>query len=243
MNAAIITARRGLTGKNMWAVAGKPICYYPMQAAKDSKLIDAVYVTSDSEEIKAVARALGVAVIDRPAEHATDESNHGDSIKHAVEYIANFYPELENVAVLLGNTVMPTAALIDLAMTTLNERPEADSVMSVMALEDIHPSRANKIDEDGYISMFYETEGDVSTNRQDYEPAYAFDGKLWAFRREAVLRRSERIKPWWWIGEKCVPIIAPHFPPVRDVHDNLEMALSEWWVEQRNGESNFHREK
>lgn len=231
MNAAIITARKGPKDKNMWAVAGKPIVYYPMMAATLSSHVHETYVTTDSREVKMVALSMGIKIIDRPEELSGDNVNHGEVIKHAVEQVPD---EFENIVVLLGNTIMTDEHLINQALIMLNDQSEIDSVMSVIDLSDNHPVRTMKLDENDHLQSFFSYEENInpSTNRQDYEPAYLYDGGVWAFRR-ACIHSSGNIGPWWWMGDKCAPIIRP-WTPVRDVHDNVEIAVSEWWLEQGN---------
>ena len=229
MNIAVVTARKGSQDKNVWPVLGKPIIAYPIQAAWLSTHIQDVYVTTDSNRVKAAALDYGCQIIDRPPEFATDDSNHGDCIKHAVELLPD---ETENVVVLLGNTVMITADLINEALVLLDDRPEIDSVMTVADMADNHPLRVQGLDDKGYLKMYQFVEGEISCNRQDYSPAYIFDGGLWAFRKECVQRTSLTIKPWWWMGEFCVPIIRP-FGPARDVHNDEEIAISEWWLRRK----------
>ena len=212
----------------MWAVAGKPIVYYPMMAAILSSHVHETYVTTDSMGVAETAGACGVEVIQRPQSLCWDNVNHGDVIKHAVDQISD---KFENIVVLLGNTIMTDAGLINQALVMLHDQPEIDSVMSVIDLADNHPVRAMKLDVDELLVSYGGPEH-VSTNRQDYEPAYLYDGGVWAFRRECVNnRQNESVGPWWWMGDKCAPIIRP-WTPVRDVHDNIEIAVSEWWMEQ-----------
>lgn len=231
MNAAIITARKGPKDKNMWMLASKPVVYYPMMAATVSTHVHETYVTTDSEAVKAVAESMGVEIIHRPEELAGNTINHGDVIKHAVEQIP---VEYENIVVLLGNTIMTDSGLINQALVMLHDQPDIDSVMSVLDLADNHPIRALKLDHNEHL-VSYDGYAKVSTNRQDYPPAYLYDGGVWAFRRECVETEKgySRIGPWWWMGDKCAPIIRP-WTPVRDIHNNVEIVVSEWWLEKGN---------
>ncbi len=78
---AIVPARggsKGIPGKNVRPFCGKPLLYWVCRAAQDCAAIDAVYVSTDNDEIAAVARGLGldkVRVIDRAPETATDTAS------------------------------------------------------------------------------------------------------------------------------------------------------------------------
>ena len=229
MNAAIVTARKGAKDKNLWEVDGKPLVEYPIRAAWLSTHIQEVYVTTDSPGVKMVAEEIGCQIINRPTHLSGSFTNHGDVIKHAVHKTPSKY---QNIVVLLGNTVMIDADDINTALILLDERPEIDSVMTVADMRDNHPIRMHTLTPDGYLRSYLRSY-EASTNRQDYEPIFQFDGGLWAFRREMVDQRNQRIQPWWWMGETCLPIIRP-WTPIRDVHDELELEFSEWWVRRDN---------
>lgn len=231
MNIAIITARAGsksIKNKNVYPVGGKPMIAYPIEAAHTARLIDKVYVSTDGPEIAQVAEELGCQVIWRPEELAGDHVNHGDVIKHAVE--AADQPELRNVVVLLGNTVMIDADLIDQGLRLLDERPDIDSVMSVWEAADDHPMRALEIHE-GILRPYGDPHRSVSTERQSYPPAYYYDQGIWAFRKECVQKR-EGPNPWWWMGKRSLPIIRT-WVTGRDIHTHLDIELAAWWLERK----------
>jgi len=231
MNIAIITARAGsksIKNKNVYPVLGKPLIAYPIQAAKDASRIDKIYVSTDGQSIAEVAEALGCEIIWRPRELAGDHVNHGDVIKHAVESVD--HPELRNVVVLLGNTVMVDGALIDEALSILDERMDLDSVMSVWEAADDHPMRALEI-KGGVLAPYGDPNRQVSTERQSYPPAYYFDQGVWAFRKECV-QRKDGPNPWWWMGKRCLPIVRT-WVTGRDVHTHLDIDLAAWWLSTR----------
>lgn len=75
---------RGIPGKNIKEMAGRPLCYWTLAAAANCPSIDAVYVSTDSTEIAAVATSLGlgVQVVNRPAEFATDTASTESVMLH-----------------------------------------------------------------------------------------------------------------------------------------------------------------
>lgn len=230
MNVAIITARAGsksIKNKNVYPVLGMPMIAYPIAAAQKATLIDRVYVSTDGPSIANVAEQMGCEIIWRPEELGGDHVNHGDVIKHAVEYVDR--PELRNVVVLLGNTVMVDADLIDDGLTLLEERDDLDSVMSVWEAADDHPMRALEI-RDGLLQPYGDPNRQVSTERQSYPKAYYYDQGIWAFRKECVQKR-EGPNPWWWMGKRCYPIVRP-WVTGRDIHAHLDIDLAQWWLTQ-----------
>jgi len=136
--------------------------------------------------------------------------------------------DLENVVLLLGNTVMIDGELIDAALDILHSRPDLDSVMTVWEAADDHPLRSLEI-VDGLLRPYGGTNRQVSTERQSYPKAYYYDQGIWAFRKECVQRRDGP-NPWWWMGKRCLPIVRP-WVAGRDIHTFLDMAISEWWLQ------------
>jgi CMP-N-acetylneuraminic acid synthetase len=231
MNVAIITARAGsksIANKNVYSVLGKPLIYYPIQAAKDANKISAVYVSTDGEEIAQVSRSLGAEVIERPDYLGGDHVNHGDVIKHAVEYVDARCPELENVVLLLGNTVMIDGRIIDHCLDLLDSRKDLDSCMTVWEAQDDHPLRAMSINDQGLLEPYGDKNRNVSTERQSYPKAYYYDQGVWAFRKYTVQHR-DGVNPWWWMGKRSAPVIRT-WVTGRDIHTHFDVGIAEWWL-------------
>ena len=88
----IILARggsKGVPGKNIKEVAGLPLLAYPILAARESKHISKIYVSTDNKDIKKVALEYGALVINRPKELAKDDTLDIDAMRHAVEYLGD----------------------------------------------------------------------------------------------------------------------------------------------------------
>jgi len=77
MIAALVLGREastGFPGKNTYPVLGRPLLLYPILAAKNSRHVGEVYLSTDSETYKKIGRKQGVIIIDRPPELATKEA-------------------------------------------------------------------------------------------------------------------------------------------------------------------------
>ena len=231
MNVAIITARAGsksIINKNVYQVAGKPLVYYPIKAAQDAKKIDKIYISTDGEEIAEAGRSYGCQIIERPDALGGDHINHGDVIKHAVEYVDERESALENVVLLLGNTVMIDGHIMDHCLNILDERADLDSCMTVWEAQDDHPLRAMSINENGILEPYGDKNREVSTERQSYPKAYYYDQGIWAFRKNNVQSR-DGVNPWWWMGKRSHPVIRT-WVTGRDIHTHFDMGISEWWL-------------
>ena len=232
MNVAIITARSGTPGrpdKNMFPVNGVPVISYPIQAALKARLVDTVYISTDAPDIAAFGQSWGATIIERPAELAAATVDYGNVVRHAVEFLDASLTALENVAVLLGNSVMIDSATIDHGLKLLDENPKIDSCMTVWRAGHDHPNRAMELGTGGFLRPFGSITRDVPSEREAYSPAYFSDQGAWIFRKETV-RKHEGPSPWWWIGANCVPIERPWISG-RDIHSYFELVIAEWWVQ------------
>lgn len=90
MNVALITARggsKGLPGKNIALLNGKPLIVWTILAAQNAASVDAVYVSTEDAAIAEVSKQAGAQVIPRPAELAQDDTSSEPVIAHAINYL------------------------------------------------------------------------------------------------------------------------------------------------------------
>jgi len=112
---AVIPARggsKGLPGKNILPVQGRPLLAWTADAALAARALDRVVVSSDADAILAAARACGVEPLRRPAELATDTATTLDVIVHALDAC----PGHDVVVVLQPTSPLRSAADIDGAL-------------------------------------------------------------------------------------------------------------------------------
>lgn len=84
---AIIPARGGskrLKGKNIYPLFGKPLLGYTIDALRQCAFVDAIYVSSDDDEILSVATEFGARPLRRPAQLADDNTPKIVAIRQAV---------------------------------------------------------------------------------------------------------------------------------------------------------------
>jgi CMP-N,N'-diacetyllegionaminic acid synthase len=141
----IIPARggsKGLPGKNIRPMCGKPLIAWTIEKALKSRYLDVVIVSTDCPEIAAIARHHGAEVpFLRPPELATDLANSYDVIRHALEHYRQSAGREFNYTALLE----PTSPLredddIDLVLAALDEAAgEFDSIVTLGEVGN-HPS-------------------------------------------------------------------------------------------------------
>lgn len=226
---ALITAKgnnQSLPDKNLITICGKPSLQYVIEAAKGAEGISEVYLSTEDPRIRDFGNLLNCRIIDRPPSLSQADTNHGDVMRHGIDYIKQEVSDLGCVTVLLGNTVMTNAGLIDLSLRILDKRPELDSVMSVWQAQDDHPYRALHLDEQGHLKSFLNIQS--GTSRQYYPTVYYYDQGVWTFRHQCVYERKGP-NPWWWMGEKSFPILR-NWVTGRDFHSQLDLDVADYWI-------------
>lgn len=134
---ALIPARGGSKGiprKNIRSFAGWPLIAWSIAAAQQSKYVTRIIVSTDDEEIAAVAREHGAETpFLRPAEFAQDKSTDLPVFEHALNWLAKhegYHPEV--VVQLRPTSPVRPRGLIDDAIQILLDHPDADCVRGVV---------------------------------------------------------------------------------------------------------------
>ena len=184
---AIIPARGGskrVPRKNIKLFAGKPIIAYSIEAAIASKLFDKIIVSTDDEEIAAVAESYGAEIpFMRPKSLSDDHTGSNDVLKHAIKWLQENDCPFEYVCCLYATAPFIQVEYLKEGFDKLvtSEKSYAFSVTSFP----FPIQRAIKIRIDGSIKAF-NTEH-IYTRSQDLEEAYHDAGQFYWGRAEAFL--------------------------------------------------------
>ncbi|MDQ5821936.1 MAG: acylneuraminate cytidylyltransferase family protein [Actinomycetota bacterium] len=209
----LIPARGGSKGiprKNLVELAGKPLAAWTIGAACAASTLSRVVVSTDSEEIAALARELGANVLDRPDELAADETPMLEVVRHAVEALGDC-----DVLVLLQPTSpLRRATHVDEAVSLLLDS-DADAVVSVVEVP--HQFRPSSLMElrDGRLERLADA---THTRRQDKPVVYARNGP-------AILAlRPDRLGDDLYAGDLRPYVMAQRDSVDVDGPDDLELA-------------------
>lgn len=188
----IVTARggsKGIPGKNLKLLGGRPLIDYSIDAANDTPL-DRLICSTEDRKIADVARSLGCEVpFMRPAELARDETPHLPVIVHAVTWLrdhGNYRPDA--VVILQPTSPLRSAADIAAALRML-ELSGADSVVSVSEVTaHAHPMRMLRVDDEGMATLFVSGEPvrNRINRRQDLPKAWVMNGAIYACRTDVL---------------------------------------------------------
>ena len=180
---------KGIPGKNIKLLGGKPLLAYTAESVKESKLLEKVILSSDNEKIIAVARELGIDVpFVRPTELAGDEAGSLEVIVHALNYLKARGEEFDTVCLLQPTTPFRSNGLIDEAIEKFR-KGDYDSVISVREVpEDFNP---HWIFEEKYGTLKIATgEKEIIKRRQDLPKAYHRDGAIYITKTSTLLEQN-----------------------------------------------------
>lgn len=190
---AIIPARggsKGLPGKNVKMLCGKPLIAWSIEAGLQATYCDEVMVTTDSPEIAEVAKKFGAAVpFLRPQELALDNSPTFEAARHAIEFYRQNQNRTFDYIVLLE----PTSPLrekddIDNMIRKIVEHEDSyDSIVSIGQVNE-HPSIMKKIVGDSLAPFCEELE--LTSRRQDNQPAYFPYGVAYIIKTDTLLKEK-----------------------------------------------------
>ncbi len=167
-NFAFIFARggsKGLPGKNIKPLAGKPLLQYSVDTSLASPSIDKVFVSTDDVDIAKVAISSGAIVIDRPAELATDTSPEWLSWRHVIEWAEAHYGQFDGFVSLPATSPLRGVEDVEAAIEKRSQ-VNADICISVTPASRSPFFNMVKETSDGCVELVNKPESEV-TRRQD----------------------------------------------------------------------------
>lgn len=156
---------KGLPGKNVKLLNGKPLLQYSIEMAKKVVQISDIFVSTDCETIAAVALENGVKVIKRPAELASDTSPEWLSWRHAIDYVSDHFGAFDRFVSLPATSPLRQEQDVQAALDKL-ERTKADICISVTPANRSPYFNMVRLKEDDSVEIVIKTEDAVS-RRQD----------------------------------------------------------------------------
>lgn len=190
---ALITARggsKGLPGKNIRLLGGKPLVAWSVEQARAAALVDRVVLSSDDPAIIAATVAAGVeAPFVRPAELADDRASSVDVAAHALAALDRPYDLL---VLLQPTSPLRLADDIDACIRRVAEDDSVPSCISVTPSPK-SPYWMRTMDEGGRLSPLLAPP--AATRRQDLPLVYVPNGAIYAVRVAWFLERRAFIGP------------------------------------------------
>ena len=184
----VITARggsKGIPGKNIKPLNGKPLLYYTIDAARQVSADENICLSSDSAEIIKAAKDYGLAIpFTRPEELATDTSGSYEVLLHAYNFYCNSGRKFDTMVLLQPTSPFRTYKQIEHAIQLYS--PEIDMVVSVCE-SDVNPYY-NLFEENrqGYLEKIKEAD---YIRRQDCPKTYIYNGAIYVININTLLKK------------------------------------------------------
>ena len=217
---AIVAGRggsKGLQGKNLADLGGRPLVAWSVAAAAESRYVDHIAVSSDDPDILAAAGGAGnVVQIERPADLATDTASIHDAIIHALDVIDCF---AGFVVLLQATSPLRTAGDIDACIAAAAEA-HAPAVTVAPAAKP--PQWMYRLGENRSLSPFTQAEGG---RRQEFETLYLLNGAVYVAETDWYRRNRT------FIGDDTVGIVMPVERSV-DIDSAFDLAVARALIHQ-----------
>lgn len=221
---AIIPARGGSKGilrKNLRELLGKPLLQYPIDTARQSQYVDRIVVSTDDPEIGALAEQLGVEVVWRPAEMATDTALVIDAIRYTINYLREGGYDPAVVTLLEATSPVRRVEDLDKAIAAVLH-DKADTAASFHETE-VSPNRLWKVDENVGTAGPYLEGAQPFLPRQQQPKAYQLNGQIYAFSPAVLDANPQAISI---ILGRVYPIVTPRAMAI-DIDEEFDLLVAE----------------
>jgi len=185
----VIPARggsKGVPGKNIKKLNGKPLIYYSIEAAREVFDDAEIIVSTDSEEIKSCVERTGLKVpFLRPAALATDAAGSNEVLLHAIDYYRSIGKSADVLVLLQPTSPFRTAEHIKGALQLY--RDDIDMVVSVKETRSNPYYVLYEENEAGFLKKSKEAN---ITRRQDCPKVWEFNGAVYVVNVNSLLEKS-----------------------------------------------------
>lgn len=236
--ACIIPARggsKGIPGKNIKTLAGKPLICWSIEQALASTLINkGVYVSSDSEDILSVAEQAGAFAIQRPEALSSDSASSESALIHAIDTI-RAQSDIDLIVFLQCTSPVRRFDDIDNAIKTV-VKEQADSLLSVLTIKDYFVWQAGGAGDQAIEPSSEQSAQSVNFDflnrkrRQDLPTQYLENGSIYIFKPEVLEKYGNRL------GGKIALYPMEKYCS-QQIDDEAEFMLCEAILSGLNGES------
>ena len=205
-------------------------------AAKKSKYIDKIFVSTDCPIIKKVSKKYGANVINRPKNLCSNKALGEDVFQHGYFEIKKITGknknDIEFVILLFANVATISSKLIDKGIEYLKKNKKFDSAVSTSVYNMWSPLRARKLKKDGSLVPFvpFKTFGNPKTlncDRDSQGDVYFADMSVSVVRSKCLEEMKNGLLPQKWMGKKIAPIKSE---AGFDMDFSWQLPLAEYWI-------------
>ena len=169
---AFIFARggsKGVPGKNIKEICGKPLIAYSIEIAKKIESIDKIFVSTEDKQIAAIAREWGADIIPRPHNLAQDDSPEWLAWQHAVNWLEEKGESFDIFISLPTTSPLRKIKDITQCLASLNEK--TDMVVGITKASRSPYFNMVRKDNSGFIDILMKNDNHYA-NRQETPVIY-----------------------------------------------------------------------
>ena len=216
---------KGVPGKNIKMLKGKPLIAYTIEAVKASSLIDDLIISTDDEEIAAVAKQYGANVpFMRPNDLATDTASKWPVFIHAAEAYERLTGKTVEYLVDLDVTVpLKTAQDIDGAIRLAMDNTDTDVVITGYEPERNPYFNMMEVKENGFAEIVKKGEKPI-VRRQDAPQVYSLTPAAYVVKKSALYEFEH------WSKAKCKIHPMPRERAI-DIDTEIDFKIVEFLME------------
>ena len=224
---ATICARggsRGVPGKNIRPLAGKPLIVHTIEQARACRLIDAVYVSTDEARIADIAKSAGAKVpFLRPAQLATAEAPKLPVLNHLVQEVERLGVAVETIVDLDPTSPLREVADIDACLALLTS--STDVVITAYEAEKNPYFNMVELDDQGRVRLVKAPPAPVEA-RQAAPKVYAMNASIYVWHRHTLDKGL-------WHGRAALHVM-PRERSI-DIDTPLDFKLVELLMQEKRG--------
>ena len=215
---------KGLPGKNIKSLHGKPLIAYSIDLAKLVPGVSDVYVSTDCDDIANVAKDYDAKVIKRPQELAQDDSPEWLAWRHAIKEVELHGPEVDIFLSLPATSPLRALEDVELAIERLKETG-ADICIGITPAARSPYFNMVRIDEYEWLHIAADGAGKIN-RRQDAPKLYDITTVVYAAKKEFIMKCDGIFQ-----GEVC-GVEVPKNRSV-DIDDQMDFDFAEFLLEKK----------
>jgi CMP-N-acetylneuraminic acid synthetase len=229
---------KGFKNKNLIRINGKRLFEYPLIAAKKSKLVQDIYITTDCPVIKKVSKSYNAKIIDRPKNLKGDKALGDKVFEHGYfeikKRLKKKNKKIKYIVLLLANCATVNTNMINKGIQILKKNKKFDSAVSTSIYNMWSPLRARKLAGDGTLKPFvpFKAFGNVkklNCDRDSQGNVFFADMGVSVIRPKCLENLESGLLPQKWMGKKIAPIFSQ---AGCDVDYEWQLGQVEYWLKK-----------
>ena len=225
---------KGMPKKNIKKINKKFICEYPLIAAKKSRFVKKIFVTTDCPIISKISKKYNAEIIKRPKKLATSSALGEDVYEHAYKLIKRIEKKIKYLVLLMANAPTINEKIIDRGINFLNKNLNFDSAVSVSEYNMWSPIRARKLNKKGELVPFvpfknFMKNGIVNCDRDSQGSVLFADMSVSIVRAKCRENMKDGLLPQKWMGKKIAPIFSESG---LDIDYEWQLPQAEFWIKK-----------